>query len=123
MWDWSQVNDRAARFENLVASSLLKSVNLWTQSGLSHHDLHFIRDKQKREVDFLVTKNNKPWILIEANLSSQANLSKNLVRFQELTKAKYAFQIVLDLDFVERDCFEFETPIIVPAKTFLSQLV
>ncbi|MFQ5600903.1 MAG: hypothetical protein ACE5G2_10170 [Candidatus Krumholzibacteriia bacterium] len=33
-------------------------------------DLHFVRDEEKRrEVDFLVTREKKPWLLIEAKLS------------------------------------------------------
>ena len=29
----------------------------------------------------------------------------------------------MDFDYIERDCFEFQKPVIVPAKTFLAQLV
>ena len=50
-------------------------------------------------------------------------LSKALYHFQEMTQASHAFQVSFDLPFVEKDCFTFQTPIIVPAKTFLSQLV
>ncbi len=82
-----------------------------------------MRDKQKREVDFLVTRNNAPWFLAEVKSSGQAGLSQSLARFQSQTGAQHAFQLALDLDYVEADCFERRKPIIVPAKTFLSQLV
>lgn len=37
--------------------------------------------------------------------------------------AENAFQIAFDLEYVDRDCFEAKRPVIVPASTFLSQLV
>ncbi len=39
------------------------------------------------------------------------------------TGADSAFQVVMDADFVNTDCFQHTTPIKVPARTFLSQLV
>ena len=123
LWDWSQVEDSGARAENLVACALLKAVHWWTESGRGEFGLHFVRDKQKREVDFLVTRNNAPWFLAEVKSSGQAGLSQSLARFQSQTGAQHAFQLALDLDYVEADCFERRKPIIVPAKTFLSQLV
>ena len=35
----------------------------------------------------------------------------------------HAFQVSFALDYVDADCFTRSTPTIVPAKTFLSQLV
>ena len=123
LWDWSQVKDRGAKAENLVACALLKATNYWTESGKGLFDLHYVRDKQKREVDFLVTRDNSPWFLVEVNSSNKSALSKSLQYFQNQTKAKHAFQVAMDFDFVERDCFEFQKPVIVPAKTFLAQLI
>lgn len=69
LWDWAEVEEPAARFENLVASHLLKACHFWTDSGYGTFDLHYLRDKQKREVDFLLTRNRKPWLAVEAKLS------------------------------------------------------
>ena len=33
-WDWSEVRDEAARFENLVMSHLLRACHIWTDFGL-----------------------------------------------------------------------------------------
>ena len=123
VWDWSQVQDPGAKAENLVASSLLKATNYWTESGKGEFDLHYIRDKQKREVDFLVTRDRTPWFLVEVTSSRKAPLSTSLQYFQDQTNAKHAFQVAMDFDYIERDCFEFQKPVIVPAKTFLAQLV
>lgn len=122
LWDWSLISDKGKRLENFVASHLHKAVNFWTDSGLGDYDLYFIRDKEKREVDFLVTKNGKPWFLVEVKSSADA-ISKSLFHFHEVTKAKHAFQVAFDLEYINKDCFSYSEPIIVPARTFLSQLV
>ncbi len=62
--DWSGVSDPGKRNENFVASSLLKVVEGWNDTGLGVFGLNFIRTKEKREVDFVVTADNSPWILI-----------------------------------------------------------
>jgi uncharacterized protein len=123
LWDWSLINDPGSRAENFIASHLLKATHYWTDCGLGDYGLFYIRDLEKREVDFVVTKNDEPWLMVEVKNSNQKGISKNLYRFKEVTGVTYAFQVVLDLPFVDVDCFSFEKPMIVPARTFLSQLV
>ncbi len=123
LWDWSMLRDPGARYENLVASSLLKAVHFWTDHGFGEFGLHFVRDKQKREVDFLVTRDNQPWFLVEAKTSGRARLSPTLAHFQRQLAAEHAFQVALDLPPIRRDCFSTSEPVIVPARTFLAQLV
>lgn len=81
----------------------------------------FLRDKQKREVDFLVVRDRQPWFLVEVK-ASQTNPSPSLAHFQAQTKAPHAFQVVMDLLFEGADCFSAKQPLVVPAKTLLSQL-
>lgn len=123
LWDWSEVDDPGARAENWVACALLKAVHFWTDHGLGEFALHFIRDKEKREVDFCVVREGRAWFLVEVKRSGAAPLSPHLARFQAATGAAHAFQVAFDLPYVDRDCFEVDTPVIVPARTFLSQLV
>ena len=123
LWDWSLLEDPGKRFENFVASALLKAVHLWTDHGLGNFGLHFLRDKQKREVDFLLSRDGEPWLLVEAKTSRRAGLSKSLVYHQQQLEAPLALQVALDLPYVERDCFSLTRPRIVPARTLLSQLV
>lgn len=123
LWDWSDIADAGARAENMVASHLLKAVHFWTDTGLGNFDLHYVRDKDQYEVDFLVTKNNEPWFFVEVKQSESAGINKALYRFQEQTKAPHAFQVVFDMPFVNMDCFSVNTPVIVPVQTLLSQLV
>ena len=95
----------------------------WTDRGLGNFGLYFLRDKTGREVDFLVAKDNTPWFLVEVKSGSDRVLNPALAYFQNQTKAAHAFQVVSRLPFVARDCFEHTAPLIVPAATFLSQLV
>lgn len=122
LWDWSLIDDIGARAENFVAAHLLKACHYWVDRGLGQFELYFLRDKEKREVDFLVTKNNKAWFIVEVK-NSIGPLSPSLAYFKNETKAEHAFQVTLEAEHVNVNCFECTTPVIVPAKTFLSQLV
>jgi predicted AAA+ superfamily ATPase len=123
LWNWANVEDVGARFENFVASHLYKAVQFWTDRGFGEYDLFYLRDKEKREVDFLVTKDRKPWFLVEAKASGSQGISRWLYYYQEKLKVPHAFQLGFDMPYVNRDCFGYQEPVIVPAKTFLSQLV
>ncbi len=49
LYEWSNIDDPAARFENLVAMEL------------------FARTRDGKETDFLLTRRRKPWCLLDAN--------------------------------------------------------
>lgn len=68
-YDWSRVPDPAARFENYVALELKTLVEFWNDAGLANADLWYIRTRDGRETDFLVTLEGKPWCLFETKLS------------------------------------------------------
>jgi predicted AAA+ superfamily ATPase len=122
--DWSLISDKGRKYENFIASHLLKAVQFWTDYGLGSYDLYYLRDKDQREVDFLITKNNQPWLMIEVKSSLKESLSKNLFHFQHQLNVPYVFQVAIEADFIEKDCFSIKgAPTIVPAKTLLSQLV
>ncbi len=123
LWDWSQCKDVGARNENFIASHLLKAVQYWTDTGRGDYGLYFLRDKEKREVDFLVSKDGKPWFIAEVKSSMNAPLSASLAMFAKQTGVEHVFQVAIDGDFVDKDVFKINHPVIVPAKTLLSQLV
>ncbi len=122
LWDWSVLPEGGARVENFIACHLLKAVHAWTDLGLGRFDLHYLRDTAGREVGFLVSRDRQPWFLVEAK-SADRSLNPALDYYQKATGAKHAFQIAMDLPFVERDCFGVKTPVRVPAATLLSQLL
>ena len=119
--DWTPCADEGARAETFMACHLLKAVETWEDLGLGAFELRYCRDKEKREVDFLVVRDRKPWFLVEAKLSDTA-LSPSLAHFQRQTGAVHAFQVVLNLPYVAADCFTRKDPVVVPARTFFSQL-
>jgi predicted AAA+ superfamily ATPase len=65
LWDWSSVKNHGARLENLVAAHLLKACDYWTDCGFGTFALCLLRDKNGREVDFALVRDNRPWVLVE----------------------------------------------------------
>ena len=120
--DWSGIEDPGQRAETFVACHLLKAVEGWTDLGLGAFELRYLRDKLKREVDLLIVRDRKPWMLVEVK-ASDTRLTESLGYFQKATKAKHAFQAVIDLPYVAVDCFSRIDPVVVPARTLLSQLL
>lgn len=66
-----------------MACHLLKSVHTWNDLGYGEFDLQYFRDREKREVDFVLTDRRRPIALIECKLSDEA-LSSALNRLGEL---------------------------------------
>lgn len=120
--DWSLVEDPGVRFENLVACHLKKSVDFWNEQGQGEFDIYFLRDKRQREVDFLITREAQPWLMIETKTSEQS-LTSSMHYYQEKTKVPFAFQVTKEMPYIDYDCFAREGIFIVPATTFLSQLI
>lgn len=61
--------DDGARFENAVACALLKRLHFLEDTAGEKCTLHYLRDKEKREVDFLTVRDGKPEWLIETKLT------------------------------------------------------
>jgi predicted AAA+ superfamily ATPase len=121
--DWAGISDPGRRSETFVGCHLLKAVEGWTDLGLGDFELAYLRDKSKREVDFVVVRDGNPWFLVEVKHRDEA-VSPSLAFFQGELKAPHAFHVVMDSDYVDADCFaQRDRPMIVPARTFLSQLL
>lgn len=124
LWDWSPIADEGARNENFIASHLLKSVHWWTDSGLGSFDLRYVRDKQQHEVDFLVTRDNAPFMLVECKTSMKTPLSPSLAAFQKMLSAPYAFQVAMDGEQSGVDVLDFKGQAIkASVHDFLCRLV
>lgn len=92
-WDFSEVQNYSARFENLVANHLLKACHFWTDTGEGVFDLYYVRNKEKKEIDFLIVKDGKPWLPVEVKLSD-TNPSKNWKTLLPLLPCKRGLQLV-----------------------------
>jgi len=90
------LGDEGARFENLVASSLLKRLHFLEDRDGYRYELRYIRDKEGREVDFAVIKEGRLIELIEAKHSDE-NISKHLLYYANRLKPEKATQIVAQI--------------------------
>ena len=121
--DWASIEDVGQRAETFVACHLLKAVEGWNDMGLGVFELGYLRDKEKREVDFLVARDGEPWFLAETKHRDES-MSRSLQHYQDRLGAPFAFQVTVDVGYVDEDCFARPGfPLIVPARTFLSQLL
>lgn len=124
LWDWSAAPEGGARNENFIASQLLKTVNWWTDTGLGEFSLHYLRDKNGREVDFVVVRDGEPYMLVECKSSMKEPLSRTLEEVRRQMSVRFAFQVGLDGDPSDLNPFDFEGGAIkVSALDFLKMLV
>lgn len=92
LWDWSTVPSKGARFENLVASNLLKYCHFNEDVHGDDMELRYIRDKEKREIDFVVLKDGNPIFAVEGK-SGEKSLSKHIPYFAERTDIPVFYQV------------------------------
>ncbi|HLA76302.1 MAG TPA: ATP-binding protein [Vicinamibacteria bacterium] len=118
LWDASLVPEPAARFENLVGLHLLKLCHFLEDAEGYAVSLHYLRDREGREVDFLVALDRKPWLAVEVKLS-ETRVDPALLHFRERLAIPFAYQVTLEgtRDFVERGVR------VLPASRFLAALV
>lgn len=83
LFNFPLIDDEGARFENLVALELLRAVESWNDRGLGNFSLHYLRNKDRQEVDFLLAIRNRPLLLVETKLSDTAP-APSLMVFQAL---------------------------------------
>ncbi|MGQ0656220.1 MAG: DUF4143 domain-containing protein [Betaproteobacteria bacterium] len=91
-FDWTLVPEPAARFENLVASHLLKWANFREDAEGHRTELRYFRDIEGREVDFVVAENGRPVLLVECK-SSDRDVSPSLRYLKQRFPAAPAWQI------------------------------
>jgi predicted AAA+ superfamily ATPase len=83
LFDYAGIESQAAKFENMVALELLRAISNWNDLGSGNFSLHYLRNREKEEVDFLLSNNHKPFLLIEAKLSDD-HPAKSLIKFQKI---------------------------------------
>lgn len=111
LWDWSEIQDPGYRFENLVASHLLKYCHYIEDTQGYKMELRYIKDIDGREIDFVVLKDKKPIFAVECKTGEKA-FSKHLFYFRERTNIPQFYQVHLgQKDIVDKNCrlLPFET--------------
>ena len=93
LYDWRSIESQGPRFENMVACHLKKLCHFYSDTGQAQLDLFYLRNKEKQEVDFIVTHKKRPLFTVEAKLS-QLNLDPTYKTFQKTLRVPH-FQITL----------------------------
>jgi uncharacterized protein len=93
LWDWSELTNKAARLENIVASHLLKLVHYLHDVAGYKATIHFLRDTDGREVDFLVAVDKKPWFAVEVK-QTDTRVAQPLVYFKNKLNIPFVYQVV-----------------------------
>jgi predicted AAA+ superfamily ATPase len=93
-WDWSRVEIAGARFENLVAGQLLKYCHFVEDTQGHGMELRFIRDTDKREVDFVVLRDAVPEFAVECKMGERS-VSPHTRYFRERTAIPRFYQVHL----------------------------
>ncbi|MEW6056925.1 MAG: AAA family ATPase [Bdellovibrionota bacterium] len=92
LWDWSSIESPGARFENLVASHLLKYCHYQEDYEGYSMELRFLRDIDKREIDFVVLKEGKPIFAVECK-TGEKSLAPHIPYFLERTSIPKFYQV------------------------------
>ena len=119
LWDYTYIDDIWAKNENLIANHLLKWIHFLQDVYWYNVDLKYLRDKEKREIDFVITENWNVRYLIEVK-TNDTNLSKHLLYYQKKFPQAECFQVVFwnkEID-IEKSWIR-----IISASKFLSWLV
>jgi uncharacterized protein len=113
------IGDIGSRFENLVGTHLLKRCHFLEDLTGEEYDLRYVRDKEKREVDFLVLKNKKPYRLFECKWAEE-KASPALAYFAKKLNIPKPIQLVGEL---ERNFSKNEIQIFSAAKYLSRPLI
>lgn len=118
-FDWSLVEDRALRFENMVAAHLLKWVHFQQDTKGEDIELRYFRDVKGREIDFVIVKKREPIMAIETKWSD-TDISLPLKYFKQRFPQCETWQISFE---GKKDYFTGEAIRVVPALTFLRNFI
>ncbi len=94
LWDWAEVENPGARFENLIAGHLLKYCHHLEDTEGFKMELRFLRDTDLREIDFVVLKEKKPLFAVECK-TGESHISKHIHYFKNRTEIPKFYQVHL----------------------------
>ena len=119
LWDWSEADNEGKRFENMIGSHLLKFCDFYHHVFGVKARLWYLRDREGREVDFLVTWGETPWFMVECKLKKGP--AKALNYFAERLNIQQKFLVTMD----EKEHYlDRKTGVyVVPANRFLMGLI
>jgi predicted AAA+ superfamily ATPase len=92
LWDWSTVQKIGERWENMVASQLLKYCHFIEDTEGETMELRFLRDTDKREIDFVIVKNKEPLFAVECKTGDKS-ISPHIHYFAQRTNIPTFYQV------------------------------
>jgi predicted AAA+ superfamily ATPase len=118
-FDWSLVPEMPRRFENMTGSHLLKWVHFQQDATGREVELCYFRDIDGREVDFVITEDRRPAVLVECKWADD-EVSKSLRYLKNKFPKAGAWQI----HFAGKKDYETQEGIrVAPAIKLLKDLV
>ena len=118
-FDWTVVPEDGPRFENLVACHMLKWVHYQQDAEGLDRELRYFRDKDGREVDFVVVERKTPALLVECKWGD-AEIDRSLKYFKAKFPKAEAWQISAT---GRKDYVSGEGIRVAPALSLLSRFV
>ncbi|MBF0451489.1 MAG: ATP-binding protein [Candidatus Magnetomorum sp.] len=120
LWDWSEIKNDGLKFENIIASHLMKFCNFYYDVFGIKARLHYLRDREKREVDFLILWEDTPWMLVECKLDKPKNMNHMKYFSNKLNiEQKYFVTKSNTFDYLDKQ----SNIRVIPAEKFLMALV
>jgi len=117
-WDWARVENPGARFENMVACHLLKYCHFMEDTQGYSMELRYIRDTDKREIDFVVMRDGQAEFAVECK-SGDRDAAPACRYFRERTDIPRFYQVHLG----HRDFGNAESGTrVLPFSTFCREL-
>ena len=116
LWDWSLLQDPGPRFENFIASHLLKYCHFIEDTEGYSMELRFLRDTDKREVDFVVLKEGIPIFAVECK-TGEKNISPAIFYFKERTPIPTFYQVHQGVKDYKKNGVR-----VIPVETFCKEL-
>lgn len=87
-FDWTHIENEAARFENYIAMQIFSWISLLQDSGFGNFELNYLRTKDGKETDFLIVKNSQPWLLLEVK-TSQGKIESHHIKNAKILKVPF----------------------------------
>lgn len=118
LFDWSQAAGEGERFENFVACQLLKYCHYTEDIEGFKMELRFLRDTDKREIDFVVLKDHKPIFAVECK-TGERSINPSAFYFRKRTSIPRFYQVHPG----QKDYGDAEKAVrVVPYHTFCREL-
>lgn len=96
-YDTGQVlGHNAVKLENLTACALLKEIHFLEDCFGEQLRLHYLKTKNNREIDFFVTRDDVPFMMVEVKWAD-GSLSRNFSLFEKYFPGVKKVQIVKEL--------------------------